>query len=87
VDRLQNLGLIIYQEMQKLIIISNILNQMVMMFVNHVAKQFKTRWRSKLGASNIIEHELEWISGEDFSNYGEVGVIMKKYAIVSANDL
>jgi len=47
-------------------------------FVNHAAKQFKNSWRSKLGTSYVIEHKLDWISGDDFSNYGRIGVIMKK---------
>jgi len=46
--------------------------------VNHVAKQFGNMWRSKLGPSCILEHELDWISGNDFNNYGQIGAIIKK---------
>ena len=47
--------------------------------VTHACKQFKNMWRSKLGSGVIIEHKLEWISGIDYENYGEVKIIMKKY--------
>ena len=46
--------------------------------VTHAAKQYKNRWRSKLGASVVIEHELDWISGFDYDNYGKVGIILKR---------
>lgn len=46
--------------------------------VKHAAKQYKDRWRSKLGANQIIEHDLDWLTGNDFSNYGKIGIIMKK---------
>lgn len=46
--------------------------------VNHVAKQFKDKWRSKLGGSVIIEHELDWLTGYEADNYGEIGVIMRR---------
>jgi len=35
-------------------------------------------WRSKLGISFIIEHELEWISGDTEDAYGQVVFIMKR---------
>jgi len=46
--------------------------------VTHASKQFQNMWRSKLGESNIIEHKLEWLSGYDFDNYGDIGAIMKR---------
>jgi hypothetical protein len=46
--------------------------------LNHAAKQFNDKWRSKLGGSVIIEHELEWLTGSDADNYGEIGTIMKR---------
>ena len=46
--------------------------------VTHAAKQFNDKWRSKLGGSVIIEHKLEWLSGYDADNYGEIGVIMER---------
>lgn len=46
--------------------------------VIHVAKQFNDKWRSKLGGSVIIEHELEWLTGYDAYNYGEIGAFMKR---------
>jgi hypothetical protein len=49
--------------------------------VTHTAKQFNDKWRSKLGGSVIIEHELEWLTGYDADNYGEIGVIMKRKTI------
>ena len=42
--------------------------------LTHVAKQFNDEWRSKLDSSVIIEHELEWLTGNDADNY----VIMKR---------
>jgi hypothetical protein len=44
----------------------------------HACKQFGNMWRSKLGCSVIIEHELEWISGNTDDAYGEVVFIMKR---------
>lgn len=46
--------------------------------VLHAAKQYKDIWRSKLGGFYIIEHELEWISGFDSQNYGNIGKILKR---------
>lgn len=46
--------------------------------VTHASKQFKNKWRSKLGGSVIIEHELEWLTGFDADNYGNIGIIMKR---------
>lgn len=46
--------------------------------VLHAAKQYKHMWRSKLGESCVIEHELEWISGFDSQNYGNIGSILKR---------
>jgi hypothetical protein len=47
-------------------------------WVSHAAKQYNNMWRSKLGTSCILEHELEWISGFDYNNYGKVHLLMKK---------
>ncbi len=47
-------------------------------WVTHACKQYGNMCRSKLGISCILEHELEWISGFDFDNYGKVHLIMKK---------
>jgi hypothetical protein len=44
----------------------------------HVARQFVNKWRSKLGGYKIIEHELEWLTGYDADNYGEIGSILKR---------
>jgi hypothetical protein len=35
-------------------------------------------WRSKLGPSVIIEHELEWLCGDSDWAYGGVSFIMKR---------
>ena len=43
----------------------------------HASKQFGNMWRSKLGPSVIIEHELDWISGDSEDAYGYVNFIMK----------
>jgi len=45
--------------------------------VSHAARQYENIWRSKLGPDCIIEHELEWLTGYDADNYGEIGVILK----------
>lgn len=47
-------------------------------YVNHASKQNENMWRSKLGESFIIEHELEWLTGFDADNYGNIGVILKR---------
>lgn len=47
-------------------------------YVTHSAKQFGNKWRSKLGEYYIIEHELEWLTGYDAKNYGEIGAILKR---------
>ena len=44
----------------------------------HACKQFGNMWRSKLGISFIIQHELEWISGDTEDAYGQVVFIMKR---------
>ena len=46
--------------------------------VNHASKQNENMWRSKLGKYVIIEHELEWLTGFDAENYGNIGVILKR---------
>jgi len=46
--------------------------------VSHVCKQFGGMWRSKLGSNVIIEHKLEWLSGADYENYGDIVVFMKR---------
>jgi hypothetical protein len=50
-------------------------------FVTHACKQFGDMWRSKLGSNVIIEHKLEWLSGTDSENYGEIAAIMKRKLI------
>ncbi len=47
----------------------------------HACKQFGNMWRSKLGSSYIIEHELDWISGNGTWEYGRVEFIMKRKKI------
>ena len=44
----------------------------------HAAKQFGNIWRSKLGCSVIIEHQLEWINGSSEDAYGDIEFIMKR---------
>lgn len=44
----------------------------------HACKQFGNTWRSKLGISVIIEHELEWLCGYTDDAYGEIAFIMKR---------
>ena len=44
----------------------------------HACKQFKNKWRSKLGPSFIIEHDLDWLCGDYENAYGEVSFIMKR---------
>jgi hypothetical protein len=44
----------------------------------HACKQFEYTWRSKLGVSVIIEHELDWLCGYTDWAYGEVSFIMKR---------
>lgn len=44
----------------------------------HACKQFKNKWRSKLGPSVLIEHELDWLCGHYENAYGEVSFIMKR---------
>ena len=44
----------------------------------HAAKQFTNIWRSKLGCSVIIEHQLEWLTGTSEDAYGKVEFIMKR---------
>ena len=44
----------------------------------HACKQYRNIWRSKLGPSVIIEHELDWICGYADDAYGEVAFIMKR---------
>lgn len=44
---------------------------------SHASKQYGNMWRSKIG-SVILEHQLEWISGNDGDNYGYVEFIMKR---------
>jgi len=46
--------------------------------VTHAARQYENKWRSKLGGSVIIEHELDWLTGFDADNYGNIGSILKK---------
>jgi len=46
--------------------------------INHASKQYYNMWRSKLGKFFIIEHELEWLTGFDADNYGNIGVILKR---------
>lgn len=46
--------------------------------VYHAARQYGNKWRSKLGVSVIIEHELDWLSGFDANNYGNIGSILKR---------
>lgn len=48
---------------------------------SHGFKQFGNTWRSKLGPSVIIEHELDWISGVGEDEYGRVEFIMKRKKI------
>ncbi len=45
---------------------------------SHACKQFGNMWRSKLGLSVIIEHELEWLCGDTDDAYGEVEFIMRR---------
>ena len=45
---------------------------------SHACKQFGNMWRSKLGISVIIEHELEWLCGDTDDAYGEVEFIMSR---------
>jgi hypothetical protein len=35
-------------------------------------------WRSKLGKDVIIEHKLEWLSGNTEDAYGDIIFIMRK---------
>jgi hypothetical protein len=44
----------------------------------HVARQYEKKWQSKIGPSYIIEHELEWLTGYDADNYGEIGAILRR---------
>lgn len=44
----------------------------------HASKQFGKMWRSKLGPSVIIEHELDWLCGYGDNEYGEIDFIMKR---------
>jgi hypothetical protein len=44
----------------------------------HACKQFGYMWRSKLGISVIIEHQLSWLCGDSDWAYGEVSFIMKR---------
>lgn len=44
---------------------------------SHVSKQTSGIWKSKTG-KYIIEHELEWLSGNSSDTYGDVVIIMKK---------
>jgi hypothetical protein len=44
----------------------------------HACKQFGKVWRSKLGPSVIIEHQLDWICGNGVDEYGEISFIMKR---------
>ena len=44
----------------------------------HACKQFGKMWRSKLGCSVIIEHELDWLCGNSDNAYGDVNFIMKR---------
>jgi hypothetical protein len=44
----------------------------------HACKQFGYMWRSKLGPSVIIEHQLDWLCGDSDWAYGEVSFIMKR---------
>jgi len=44
----------------------------------HACKQFGNMWRSKLGASVIIEHELDWLCGYTNDTSDEVSFIMKR---------
>lgn len=44
----------------------------------HASKQFGKMWRSKLGISYIIEHELDWLCGYGDDEYGEIEFIMKR---------
>lgn len=45
---------------------------------SHACKQYYHKWRSKLGSSVIIEHDLEWIIGYNAYEYGDVSFIVKK---------
>ena len=47
-------------------------------YPTHASKQFGNIWRSKLGPSVIIEHELEWLCGQTEDAYGNVDFIMKR---------
>ena len=38
-------------------------------------------WRSKLGVSVIIEHDLDWLCGDSDDAYGQVSFIMKRKII------
>ena len=52
----------------------------------HAAKQFKNMWRSKINIA-VVEHELDWINGNDKNGYGEVVFIMKRKIILNENIL
>jgi hypothetical protein len=44
-------------------------------YVTHSCRQFGNMWRSKLGPCDILEHKLDWISGDI---YGNVECVMKR---------
>jgi len=47
-------------------------------YPTHASKQFGKIWKSKLGPSVILEHQLDWISGYSEDDYGDVEFFMKR---------
>ena len=43
----------------------------------HAAKQFGNIWKSKI-SNLIVEHELDWLSGNSYDSYGDIVFIMKR---------
>jgi len=44
----------------------------------HACKQYGNIWRSKLGPSILLEHQLDWLCGDSHGEYGEIEFIMKR---------
>jgi len=51
-------------------------------YPTHVCKQSQNMWQSKLGTRfYILEHKLEWLTGDTDDAYGEIGLIVKRKII------